>query len=98
MHLLEARLCLDCEELHTEDRCPMCASDTFAFVTRWIPTNERRIRVRRPPPARSHRTPWLTGGATGLAVFAAMRWLWREPPPAATKDASTEPDPTSDSR
>ena len=51
MHLQEARLCLDCEELHTDDTCPRCASDAFAFVTRWIPANERRVRTRRPPSA-----------------------------------------------
>jgi hypothetical protein len=74
MHLQEARLCLDCEELHSDDRCPRCASDAFAFVTRWIPANERRVRMRRPspPPApqmNSNRSRWLTG-CGGLAAIA----------------------------
>jgi hypothetical protein len=87
MHLQEARLCLDCEELHTADRCPRCASDAFAFVTRWIPANERRVRVRRPPPAPtalSSRSKWLTGAAGGLAAFAALRWMTGARPPART--------------
>src|SRR5215467_15829708 len=83
MHLQEARLCLDCEELHTNDTCPRCASDAFAFVTRWIPANERRVRSRRPPPAASQSSSsgskWLTGAAGGLAAIAAVRWLWRTP-------------------
>ena len=82
MHLQEARLCLDCEELHTADRCPRCASDAFVFVSRWIPANERRVRTRRPPPApsaMSNSSRWLTGAAGGLAALAAARWLWRAP-------------------
>ena len=44
MNLRDARLCLDCEELHTEERCPLCASETFSFVTRWIPANDAKGR------------------------------------------------------
>jgi len=80
MQLREARLCLDCEELHTEDRCPVCASDAFAFVMRWIPPTERSTRPRRPPStAPSRRLRWMTGGATGLALLATARWLSRPP-------------------
>jgi hypothetical protein len=94
MHLQEARLCLDCEELHTADRCPRCASDAFAFVTRWIPANERRVYVRRPPsdtqPTHSNRSRWLTGAAGGLAALAAVRWLWKAPAaPSQRSDRST---------
>jgi len=46
MNLRQARLCLDCEELHTEDQCPQCASEAFAFLTRWLPSDEK-----------THRTP-----------------------------------------
>jgi len=52
VNLSEARLCLDCEELHTEERCPVCASETFSFVTRWIPAgagDEPRPRERSRP-------------------------------------------------
>ena len=40
MKLQEARLCLDCEELHTQEQCPVCASEAFSFLSRWIPSNE----------------------------------------------------------
>jgi len=97
MHLQEARLCLDCEELHTEDRCPRCASDAFAFVTRWIPANERRVRTRRPAPSApvmSTRSRWLTGAAGGIAALAAARWLWSAPaaPAAKPRKAARDPD------
>lgn len=42
MQLRVARLCLDCEELHVEDRCPVCASDQYAFLSSWLPSEERR--------------------------------------------------------
>ena len=36
MHLSVARLCLDCQEIHEDDRCPVCASEAFGFITRWV--------------------------------------------------------------
>ena len=36
MRLDEARLCLDCEEIHQEQECPACGSEAFGFLTRWI--------------------------------------------------------------
>jgi hypothetical protein len=38
MQLRNARLCLDCEEVHEEAHCPACASESFAFITRWVPS------------------------------------------------------------
>ena len=49
MQLRVARLCLDCEEVHADARCPVCASDHFTYMTRWVPAPERRERPR--PPA-----------------------------------------------
>jgi hypothetical protein len=46
MQLRNARLCLDCEEVHDNDHCPTCASETFAFITRWVPAPERRSNPR----------------------------------------------------
>jgi hypothetical protein len=82
MQLRTARLCLDCEELHEENTCPICASEMFAFLTRWVPAEERRTR-RRPPLAEkaaeksvnSGTTRWVKRGAAGLAIVAASRWL-----------------------
>jgi hypothetical protein len=42
MQLRNARLCLDCEEVHEAQQCPACASETFVFMTRWVPVPERR--------------------------------------------------------
>jgi len=36
MRLMNARLCLDCEEVHGEQHCPICGSESFAFLTRWV--------------------------------------------------------------
>ena len=52
MQLRNARLCLDCEEVHDAQQCPVCASETFAFITRWVPAPERRGRPREPEPSR----------------------------------------------
>jgi len=38
MRLDDARLCLDCEELHEERDCPACGSEASAFLKRWIKT------------------------------------------------------------
>jgi hypothetical protein len=43
MQLRVARLCLDCEELHADRRCPRCASASYAFLTNWLPCDERRV-------------------------------------------------------
>src|SRR5687767_527745 len=53
MQLRNARLCLDCEEVHDSQQCPLCASETFVFITRWVPAPERRQKPRtgEPPPS-----------------------------------------------
>lgn len=95
MQLRGARLCLDCEELHSDDRCPVCASGAFAFLTRWVPSDERRRRDRLPSPQRMatpKRIPALVKrGSLGLALFAVVRWVWRStaptPSPAPRQDS-----------
>ena len=52
MQLRTARLCLDCEEVHDAPQCPVCASEMFTFMTRWVPAPERRERPRRQEPVR----------------------------------------------
>lgn len=98
MQLRSARLCLDCDELHDEPQCPICASEAFVFLTRWIPVEDRRVRNRamsRPaqPPARVARL--VKGGAVGLAVLATARWLLRNPTPSqnSADAAETTSDP-----
>lgn len=46
MQLRTARLCIDCEEVHDSAVCPACASETFTYLVRWIPSDERRRRPR----------------------------------------------------
>jgi hypothetical protein len=53
MQLRTARLCLDCEEVHESQKCPICASETFVFITRWVPAPERRKKPRTTGPPES---------------------------------------------
>ena len=46
MQLRLARLCLDCEDVHDGQQCPVCASESFAYLSRWVPTPERRSQPR----------------------------------------------------
>jgi hypothetical protein len=48
MKLRIARLCLDCEEIHDAQECPICASEAFAYLTRWVPVPDGG---QRPTPA-----------------------------------------------
>ena len=50
MQLRTARLCLDCEEVHEAQECPVCLSEAFVYMTRWMPAEKRR-RTRRFPSA-----------------------------------------------
>jgi hypothetical protein len=77
MQLRVARLCLDCEEIHDSRQCPVCASETFAYLSRWVPTPERRERPRpnaaTPPQPRSRKVA-IGFGVAGLGLVAAARW------------------------
>lgn len=48
MRLANARLCLDCDEVHDQAECPVCASESFAFIKRWVAVPERPGTVRGP--------------------------------------------------
>ena len=76
MQLRVARLCLDCEELHTDSVCPRCASESYAFLSKWLPTEERR-RWRRPSGQSSE------AAAHGVAGVARSigRWFSSRNPP-----------------
>jgi hypothetical protein len=93
MQLRTARVCLDCEEVHDTQKCPTCASETFAYLTRWVPVPERRARPRPAEPAnretvdtyremlspqqRSSGWSLIRRGALGLAIFGVAGWIWR---------------------
>jgi hypothetical protein len=90
MQLRVARLCLDCEEVHDAQQCPVCASETFAYMTRWVAAPERRSKSRpaeEPPqqaaavasgaaPRTSHRA-MIGYGVLGLGVLGIGQWLLR---------------------
>jgi hypothetical protein len=56
MQLQSARLCLDCDEVHDAQQCPSCASESFAFLTRWVPVPDRPQKRPRVPEAPSPET------------------------------------------
>jgi hypothetical protein len=82
-----ARLCLDCEEVHDAQQCPVCASETFAYLTRWVAAPERRSKPRppaeeRPQPetpaqGRKNHRAMIGYGVLGLGVLGLGQWLLR---------------------
>jgi hypothetical protein len=97
MQLQIARLCLDCEEVHDAQQCPVCASETFAAMTRWVPPAERRGRPRpnvapeaevyqafaggKVPQSRGQQL--LKRGALGLTAVGLIGWFLRSTKPVA---------------
>src|SRR6185503_3441982 len=107
MQLHTARLCLDCQEVHDAQTCPICGSESFAYISRWIPAPERRSKPRPATPspeAETYRrllspernrppaaTRWLTRGAFGLAAVSAAAWVLKRNA-GAEKPAPGEPE------
>jgi len=79
MQLRVARLCMDCEELHDQQQCPVCASESFAYVSRWVPVRERRFQPRAPTAPAPQQAPSRTAtyGALGLAIAGVAGWWWK---------------------
>lgn len=100
MQLRTARLCLDCEEVHADWRCPVCASASFTYLTRWIPVEDRRLEPKTrptddamafaPEPATS-RSRWVKRGAMGVALVAASRFLWHVSRPSDPPSGAGDP-------
>ena len=81
MRLRVSRLCLDCEEIHEEQQCPVCSSEAFAYLTRWVPVVERR-KHRLPTatnvvPQKTGIARWAQRGVVGLALVSVGRWWWQ---------------------
>ena len=86
-----ARVCLDCDEVHDAQTCPICASESFAYVSRWVPVPERRNPSRLPvksedaktyeqlvnPQPSSSFASKVAKGAIGLATITVAGWLWQ---------------------
>jgi hypothetical protein len=96
MQLRNARLCLDCEEVHDAQQCPVCTSEMYVPITRWVEAPERRTHSRPAPSSsraeiyralidaenRPSRTrQLLKGGALGVAALGVLGWFMRRPSP-----------------
>ena len=72
--------------------CPACASETFTFLTRWVPSPEpRKERPEHTSPqveiyrnllggnnaSGSNRTRMLKQGLIGLTAVGLFGWLWQ---------------------
>jgi hypothetical protein len=92
MQLHIARLCLDCEEIHDQSACPICASESFAYISRWVPAPERRNRPRPVPSPEAAQTyrqlldadrqpsgtmRWVRRGVFGVAALGMAGWVFR---------------------
>ncbi len=92
MQLHVARLCLDCQEIHDEQTCPVCGSESFGYLSKWVPAPERRAHPRpvitsptadtyrellTPDPARSGKSRWLRPGVLGVTAVTVIGWMWR---------------------
>ena|SRR5262245_33645313 len=91
MQLHIARLCLDCNEVHDAQECPVCGSEAFAYLSRWVPAPERRVGPRpttspeaevyrelvSPGSSGPRRGRLLTQSALGITTLAVAGWIWR---------------------
>lgn len=105
MQLRRARLCLDCEEIHDGQHCPVCTSESFAMISRWVPAPDRRTRPRPADPVNPRLEAYraltqpetrpsrggqlLKQGMLGLTAVGLIGWFMR-PRRAATEDRSDQ--------
>jgi hypothetical protein len=106
MQLHVARLCLDCQDIHDQQTCPVCSSESFAYLSRWVPALERRTHPRPLPsreaadvygqlldanPQPSGTRRWVKRGVLGLAAVGMAGWAWRRK--AATVETTSPATP-----
>ena len=83
MQLRVSRLCLDCEDVHDQQQCPVCASESFAYLSRWVPTPERRSQPRAQVdqreqtagPNHTSRKQLVGYGMLGVGVVGLAQWF-----------------------
>jgi hypothetical protein len=106
MQLHAARLCLDCQEIHEDQMCPVCSSETFAYISRWVPAPERRVQARAEPvndvetyrQLLSGERPqptalrWLRRGAFGAAAIGAAAYAWKRSGSRESAKTDRKPD------
>ena len=107
MQLHAARLCIDCQEIHESQMCPVCSSESFAYISRWVPAPERRVQPRPTPPApevevyrqllsadsAKPASRWLKRGVFGMAALGAAAYAWKR---SSNDSAKTTADRTAD--
>jgi hypothetical protein len=97
MRLRDARLCLDCDEVHDVTMCPICGSESFTYISRWVPLPENERPPQRPQAqpseqvtvyrellggeASSRGRRLLKGGLLGLTAIGLAGWAWRSARP-----------------
>jgi hypothetical protein len=104
MHLRTARLCLDCDEVHDAQVCPVCASETFAFLSRWVtapPPTKARVELKREEAdvyrrlidesGAPRRGRLLKQGLIGLTAAGLFGWAWRSSRASSEKKATSSP-------
>lgn len=85
MRLDDARLCLDCEEIHQEQECPACGSEAFGFLTRWIQSTTREQPARRSRRHAEQPVPAPTKSAPSRDELAAWRRIVEGEPAEAPR-------------
>ena len=87
MRLDDARLCLDCEEIHEDQECPACGSEAYAFLTRWIQSTTREREAQARPSKRHLDEPVVAASRptpSRADLDALRRVVAGEPPPPST--------------
>lgn len=100
MRLHDARLCLDCDEVHQDGVCPVCGSESFTYISRWVPLpdEQRPTRPASTPEAEIYRElladepaerkrRGLRGGLLGLTALGLAGWAWRSSRSTAKKQS-----------
>ena len=97
MRLRDARLCLDCDEVHPDEICPICGSESFAYISRWVPLPDperaprpqstadadvyRALLAKETPSQKTQQRRGLKGGLLGLTALGLAGWAWRSSRP-----------------
>jgi hypothetical protein len=95
---------MDCNEVHDAQVCPVCASETFAFLSRWVPAPPP-TKVRAEPQREEadiyrrlidesgapRRSRLLKQGLLGLTAVGLFGWAWRSSQASSGKKTTSSP-------
>jgi hypothetical protein len=71
LQLKTARLCLNCDEVHDAHACPACVSETFVYLTRWVPRSQLVTRRAVPPRVAATGPHRAVAGGGALSLVAS---------------------------